>query len=586
MKEPLLTVAAGSFCWRLRPEFAQELGPDGIRLDEWLRTGKATVVKQGPHRIVYRVALERGTFYVKHNLTPDRLTWLRQLVRTSKARREYNSALEVAARGIPTALPLAWAQQRGFWSDGESLLITRSLDDTQPLNVFVHQILPSLPAQRQALVRRRLAEALGRFLARMHQAGIRHNDLHAGNLLIRLDANDALRLFLIDLNDVHFGPQLTWRQSFDNLVMLNHWFVMQAARSDRMRFLLSYLQARPLPLGLQPDVRDPMVRWWARRLEKATWHSLQRLWRRRDRRCLVDNRYYRRLGAGEVTGHAVTDLDNDLANALVADPDAPFRRTDALFLKNATTAQVVEFTGLVNGRPTQLVYKRFAPSKASTPWTSLVRTPPALRSWQQGQGFRERGLPTARPLLVLHRRRHRMLYEGYLLTAKIEHAQHMHDVLDSLQALSANERRRWIRLHVDLVAQAVRELHARHLSQRDLKANNIMLTIPGHKNDGDPAWPGPSLLPLARTGVWFLDLVGVAVHERLPLQRRLQNLARLNVSCHIRPELTRTDRLRFLRTYMQWGLFGKQGWKTWWKTIDLATQAKVQRNERIGRKVA
>src|SRR5262245_33447127 len=199
MKEPLIAVAAGSFCWRLRPEFADLVGVEGICLKEWLRAGKATVVKEGPHRIVYRVALDRVTFYVKHNLTPDHVSWIRQLLRPSKARREYESALKVAARGIPTAAPLAWGQRRGFLSDGESMLITRSLDETQPLSQFVNHVLPTLPPAREARLRQQLAVALGQFLARMHQAGIRHNDLHAGNLLIRLDGDELPSLFLIDL---------------------------------------------------------------------------------------------------------------------------------------------------------------------------------------------------------------------------------------------------------------------------------------------------------------------------------------------------------------------------------------------------
>ena len=584
MNQPLRNVQAGNFCWRLHPEFARELGPDGMRLDDWLRTGQATIVKQGPHRLVYRVELARGAFFVKHNLTPDRVTWLRQSMRRSKARREFDSAVEVAARGIPTAAPLGWGQERGLFSNGESMLVTRSLEDAQPLHLFVHQVLPYLPVERRPRIRQRLAEALGRFMAQMHDAGIRHNDLHAGNLLVRLDADDAPQIFLIDLNDVQFGPALTWRQSFENLVILNHWFIMQAARSDRMRFLINYLQARPLPYGVGHDARDPLFRWWLRRLEDTTWGSLQHLWRRRDRRCLVDNRYYRRLDSPQVTGHAVTDLDPDLAATLLADPDAPFRRTDAVILKSSATSTVVEFTGVVYGRPMRLVYKRFEVKKASTPWSSLVRQPPALRSWLQGQGFRERGLPTARPVLVLHRRRHHLLYEGYLLSAKIEHAEHLHDILHGMHSLPVAERCRQLRTHIDAVAQAVRELHHRQVSHRDLKANNLMLATSA--DAAPPPCLGPSLLPMTRTNVWFLDLVGVAVHDELPRLRRVQNLARLNASFHWRPELSRTDRLRFLRAYLQWGLYGKQGWKKWWQMIAQATQTKMDRNERHGRQVA
>jgi hypothetical protein len=50
--------------------------------------------------------------------------------------------------------------------------------------------------------------------------------------------------------------------------------------------------------------------------------------------------------------------------------------------------------------------------------------------------------------------------------------------------------------------------------------------------------------------------------------------------------LTRTDKLRFLRIYLGWGLTGKQGWKEWWRAIARETQAKVERNARRGRPLA
>lgn len=586
MMQPLRVVAAGSFLWRLQPEFAQRLGPEGVRLQDWLRAGRAKVVKQGPHRVVYRVALDGVTFYLKHNLTPDRVTWLRQLVRPSKGRREYTSAMAAAARGIPTAFPLAWAQERGLFGNGESVLITRSLDDTQQLNLFVHQVLPTLTAERQAHIRRQLAHALGRFVARMHDAGIRHNDLHAGNLLIRLNAGDALELFLIDLNDVHFGPTLTWRQSLANLVILNHWFILQASRADRFRFWRSYLRARPLSWSRRLRPRSPEVHHWARRLEQATWQSLQKLWQRRDRRCLVDNRYYRCLDAAHATGHVVTDLDPELTATLLSDPDAPFRRSDVVRYKDSPGSTVVEFTGRVNGRVMRLIYKRFGVKKTSTAWTSLVRMPPALRSWQLGQGFRERGLPTARPLLVLHRRRRGMYHEGYLLTEKIEAAHHLHDCLTRLGSLPAAERRRWLRVQIPRLAHAVREMHRRQVSHRDLKSPNIMLAESACAMSPPPAGATPSLFPVPMAGIWFLDLAGASLHARLGSRRRVQNLTRLNAGMHEQRVLTRTDRLRFLRSYLQWGLFGKHGWKKWWKAVARATQDKLERNQRVGRWVA
>ena len=60
------------------------------------------VIKQGPHRAVYRVTLDGLSFFVKHNRVATLRAWLRQLVRPSKARQEYAHALAIAARGMPT----------------------------------------------------------------------------------------------------------------------------------------------------------------------------------------------------------------------------------------------------------------------------------------------------------------------------------------------------------------------------------------------------------------------------------------------------------------------------------------------------
>src|SRR5438132_835578 len=74
---PLVNVSAGGFRWLIAAEHRHLfLGPQGLRLEEWLRTGQAQVVKNGPHRIVYRVALGDLCFYVKRNLVTDPWCWI------------------------------------------------------------------------------------------------------------------------------------------------------------------------------------------------------------------------------------------------------------------------------------------------------------------------------------------------------------------------------------------------------------------------------------------------------------------------------------------------------------------------------
>jgi hypothetical protein len=264
-------------------------------------------------------------------------------------------------------------------------------------------------------------------------------------------------------------------------------------------------------------------------------------------------------------GHAVSDLDAAELAALADDPDEPFRRAGVRLLKDSRSSTVAELEVTVGGVRRRVIYKRFRVTAWSDPWANLVRRSPALRSWVYGHGLRERCLPTARPLAVLHRRSRGLSREGYLLTEKLEGAADLHDFLAGLDALPPRERRAALRRRIDQVAWLVRDLHRRRLSHRDLKAANVLV---------------------AGASVWLIDLVGVELFRKLPHTRRVQNLTRLNASFVNSATLTRTDRLRFLRIYLEWGLRGRTGWKKWWRAVEQATRAKIRRNQRRGRPLA
>jgi tRNA A-37 threonylcarbamoyl transferase component Bud32 len=602
MSQPV-QVKCGDTRWEVLPECRDRLlGPDGLRLAEWLCAGLARVVKHGPFRTVYRVALPGLRFYLKHYRLPDVRSWLRQLVRPSKGRLEYRRALAVAARQIPTAEPLALGERAGRLPPGDSFLITRSLDDTEPLNTFLETTFPRLEACRQPRVRQRLAGELGRLLARMHDAGLAHHDLHAGNLLVRLDG-DRPDLYVIDLHAARLGRPLTWRASRANLVLLNRWFVLRASRADRLRFWRAYCRARqgekwhtgeadgerqkwflPLsPFPLFPSLRD-----LARDLEARTWESNHRFWQSRDRRCRATNKYYRRVRSGVASGYAVADLAAAALAGLLADPDEPFRRPGTVLLKDGRSSTVAELDLPVAGVPRRVIYKRFRVRAWSDPWLALVRPSAALRSWVRGHGLRERGLPTPRPLAVFHRRRHGLPGEGYLVTEKVPAAVDLRRFVAGLDRLTPADRRDRLRALIDQVARLVRELHRRRLSHRDLKAANVLVSTSQSPAQAAAAQP-PTLncVPAARGAeLWLIDLVGVTCRRKLTRARRVQNLARLHASFLQHAGLTRTDKLRFLRAYLQWGLRGRCGWKRWWRETEAATRAKVARNLRSGRPLA
>jgi hypothetical protein len=262
-------------------------------------------------------------------------------------------------------------------------------------------------------------------------------------------------------------------------------------------------------------------------------------------------------------------LDSRSIDLLLHDPDAPFRDANARLLKDGRSAMVVELSISVGGRTIPAVAKRFRCVDGRDPWLALLRRTPVIRSWINGHGLRERCLPTAWPLAVLHRYRHGLPCDGYLLTEKIEHAIELRAWADRLAARPAGEQRRELDLRVPALARLIRQLHVRGVSHRDLKAANILTSEAA-----------------CDARFWFIDLVGVRRPGRVGGRTRAQNLARLHASFAEHPLISRTEKLRFLRAYMAWSLRGKCGWKRWWRRIDAATQAKIARNQRSGRPLA
>jgi tRNA A-37 threonylcarbamoyl transferase component Bud32 len=379
--------------------------------------------------------------------------------------------------------------------------------------------------------------------------------VHPGNLMVRLQG-ERIELFVIDLFAVRMRRTLDWHTARANLVILNRWFVLRASRSDRLRFWRAYCKLRR---ARGPSREEERV--FALDLEQRTWISNRQFWKQRDRRCLATNRYYRRVASTAAIGHVVRDLDKETVRALFADPDEPFRRAGVKRLKDSRSATVVEWE--LAGRP--VIYKRFVITSWRDPWLALLRPTKALRSWISGQGLRERCLPTPRPLAILHRRRLGLRRDGYLLMEKVENARDLQAYVKDLERMPIRDCIHDKRQRINQVARLVRELHRRHLSHRDLKAANVLLT---------------------EAECWMIDLVGIVRCSRLYRSRRVQNLARLHASFYQNRVLTLSDKVRFLRAYQEWGLLGKESWKRWWKTIEKATQAKVARNEKNGRPLA
>ncbi len=568
-------VKPGEVGWWVRPEWRDALiGPSGLRIDEWRAEGRLSTVKTGPQRVVYRVDLPQGTIFVKHYLIPGWREMVRQWLRRGKGRNEGRRALSLAGIGVPTITPIALGEQRKHSFLFENYLVTPAIADTLPLDDFVEARLPGFEPKRRARVRRDLAIALGELTAYLHDAGFVHQDFHPGNLLVRLDAADRPRLALIDLDALRVRRDLSWQDARANLALLNNYFWERCGRVDRLRFLTTYLQSRTAS-------DPPEVMAFADAIETATRTWAERLWRRWGRRCRGTNKYFKTFREGRCWAVASRDLSRADVRTLLANPDAPFAHSDTIILKDSRTTTVAQVEMTVGDRLVPVIYKRFNRKKILDPILNLFRPSRAWRAWQNGQHLNCRSVPTPQNLLVLGQgseKRWRFLphhfssHDTYVATIKAEPSITVGDfALQTMPKLSPGDKRERINAITPVLARLIRTLHDRSLSHRDLKAANILI-------EGDPQSPFPSLS--------LIDLVGVSLEHPLPRGRRVQNLARLQVSLATVPGRTRTDSLRFLRAYLPLGHTGRSEWKGLWREVEVACRSKVAQNHRRGRRLS
>jgi serine/threonine protein kinase len=106
-------------------------------------------------------------------------------------------------------------------------------------------------------------------------------------------------------------------------------------------------------------------------------------------------------------------------------------------------------------------------------------------------------------------------------------------------------------------------MHDRQVAHRDLKAPNILI-------DGSTGNPV------------LIDLVGITTDRRVSDRERVRNLARLNASFAQSAQVSRTDRWRFLRAYLDQSV-ERNVLKSWWKGVADATAVKVRKNLQSGR---
>ncbi|MFM7149126.1 MAG: lipopolysaccharide kinase InaA family protein [Gemmataceae bacterium] len=527
----------------------------------WLQKSSAKVVKSTPHRSVYSIESGSGPLHVKH-FRSDIREWVRGIFRGTRAFREFRQSLRVREKSINTIEVLGLGQIRHRWGRSEEFLISKTLPSVDSLLEYLEPVDQDNQSAHGWDQEYLLHRGLGQFLAKLHSDGVRHPDLHPGNILVRWQSEQPI-LFLIDLDGVVLTRSLDWKSSLKNLITLDRWLALRMSDPARMRIWHAYLEARP-ELDLEP--KQAMGQIFSR-----TWRSLHKQGMNYDRRCLGGNRHFRCFEKNGFRGIACSHLDQDFLDSITADPDKPFQEESYRVLKQSNKSEVVLLAAKNGSGTSERIYK-----KIRRPWlhslvASFFRRPPAMRSYFFGHAFLLRALPTPYPLAIFHRYRFGIPLDGYLIFEAVPQSKNLREFLDE----DASQGQGFtFQNHCHLLTQLarlIRRMHLWNLSNRDLKAANLLVSPLGWHMA--PRGLRPNALGSSKQQhIWFIDLMGVNQRRNISRLKKVKDLARLYLSFLDHPNLPRSSRLRFLLSYLHKQEIDGVHWKKWWKEIDQATQ--------------
>jgi len=194
---------------------------------------EARIIKDSASTTVAKVALGDQAVIVKRFKLKKRFAQLRNLFRTSPARRSWLNGNHLLDRHIPTARPLAYCFRKRWGVEAEGYIAFEKIEGATDLLVA---------AESGTLD----AEKLARLLRTMHDRGIRHRDLKATNILIAKEEP-----ILIDLVGVDPQARMNCASRQMDLARLAVSFArnQHVRHSERLRFLQAYLRWAPAAWG-------------------------------------------------------------------------------------------------------------------------------------------------------------------------------------------------------------------------------------------------------------------------------------------------------------------------------------------------
>lgn len=574
-------IATTSAHWTVCESFAAAFDdfPDDLLIDP--EKAGWELIKQNAERDVWRgrlggldCHLKRYRDRLRHRL----LRWRRG----SPAEREWRAGMYAQRHGVAVVEPIAFCDAVRVGPRRGPALLTRTCEPVTPLFKFWSLLASDAASGRKRADRHRLIDQVAALVARMHQAGFQHLDLHAGNLLIHTEGPRTYQPLLVDVQSARLDRPVSDAAVVRNLAQLNQWFARHSAVADRLRFLRAYLRWRLEYEDQLPHSRRLGVSFEAltAAMQREAWRQAQRVWTKRDRRTGRRGKYLDRLRLGggwsarvfveckrAVIDSVATRSPRERAwwRAQLTRPTEWMARVATANLKNSHSAQVAFEELHADETRIPVVLKRPLGRNLWRRVRMRFGRSRALRAWRRGHALLHREIPTAMPLAVLEHRVGPVLLDELLIVERLENALPLREHLrvESSERSPIAWRRQRVALRTELARQ-LRTFVDRGCEHHDCKADNLLI-----------------LSGRAPRVVW-IDLDGVRIRSTpTPRDAIVRMLARLFVSLAEEPAVARTDALYVLKRMTQRFGAPRDAWRSWWREIAAGVaQKSAQREQR------
>ncbi len=533
-----ISIQDGDVHWKVHPGYANLFfDENNFRLDEWNQSNCLEIIKTGPHRTVYRVQLEEEGVYLKHYKTPDWKSKVQNFVRPSKAMLEWNIEKKMTSYGLPTIETVAIGQKIKYGQVSENYLISREIKLTETLQDFVERLLEGDSQQISLMHRRFLASKLGHIIGKMHSGFFDHQDLHSGNVLVRVDPLLGVRLWIIDLHAIRCKKNLSKDWVFANLALFNNYFARLASRTDRRRFFHSYwktIQSNLKNRNQAPKLLNQLDdKQKIQAIEKYCDAALQKRYQKDDRKWERSHRKLVLFDSDQLKYRILSSLGEESISSLVKKPEQLLEEgIRSFWIKNQSGFKEAVITLNVNGklkkfRVQHTITKNQGNTKDHT--QNLLSN-----SWKNGQRIFRRSVDAVQPQCWIEKSSENKT-ETWLL---LEHDENMIPISvflhDYLPSMGIHDQKLWLQEYLQDICKNLHWLKTCGFIHSHLSGESLLV----HTD--------PKNCQLQFTQHEFLSQSNAVSY-----QQEIDSLVQLCLALQRYPSISLSFRWKFLNYYLK-----------------------------------